>query len=121
VLDDIIEKISEGWTPSKRILLFEIENFKDRLFVKLLIGPGDQSYRKRLLEFFRMEQGFYRRSRLELRRMWHTVYTKDFLVKKDYEGNDISEIKEKLDKRIAEFINGDLAKINSFFQDNWKR
>jgi len=121
VLDDSIEKISEGWTASKRILLFEFENFKDRLFVKLLLGPGDQSYRKRLLELFRIEPGFYRRSRLELRRMWHTVYTKDFLIKKDYESNDISEIKKKLDKKFAEFINGDLVKINSFFQDNWKR
>lgn len=121
VLDNIIEKISEGWTPSRRILLFEIENFKDRLYLKLLIGPGDQSYRKRLLELFRIEPGFFRRSKLELKKMWHSVYTKELLVKKDYEGKEISEIKEKLDKKFTEFITGDLIKINSFFQDNWKR
>jgi len=121
VLDDNIDKISEGWTPSKRILMFEFEISKNKLNLKLIIGPGDQSYRKRLLEYFRREPGFYERSRLELRRMWHTVYIKDFLSKRDYEGHDISEIKTKLDKKLTEFINGDLKKINCFFQDNWKR
>lgn len=120
VIDERIEKISEGWTASKRILMFELDNSKSRLFLKLLIGPGDQEYRTKLLEFFRKEQAFYRRARLGLKRMWHTVYTRDFLTKKDYESNDITIIKSKLHSKLAEFINGDLQKINSHFLTDWK-
>lgn len=64
ILDGLIKKVSEGWTPSKRILLFEFDNSKSKLFLKLMIGPGDQDYRAKLLEFFRKEQAFFRRSDL---------------------------------------------------------
>jgi hypothetical protein len=120
VLDNRIKKISENWTSSKRILLFEFDNSKNRLFLKLLIGPGDQEYRKKLLEFFRKDQNFFRRSRLDLRKSWHTVYTNEFLSGKDMEEGDFSEIRSIVDKKFKEFMDGDLIKINCYFSDNWK-
>ena len=120
-LENLIEKICEGWTNSKRILLFELENYKERLFLKLIIGPGDQNYRNRLIEHFRKESSFYKRAYLELRKKWHTVYTKEFLGKNDYEGNESEDLKLKVGKKLADFVNGDLAKINNFFQENWSK
>lgn len=121
ILEDLIEKNGEGWTNSKRILLFEIENYKERLFLKLIIGPGDQNYRNRLIECFRKDKSFYKRAYLELRQKWHTVYTKEFLRKNDYEGNESEDLKLKVGKIFADFVNGDLVKINNFFQENWSK
>ena len=44
---------SEGWTRSKRILLFEIWNYPGSLDLKLFVGPGLNSTRQRLFEMVR--------------------------------------------------------------------
>lgn len=38
--DTVALLYSEGWTPSKRILLLEVWNYPDSLDLKLYIGPG---------------------------------------------------------------------------------
>jgi hypothetical protein len=119
-LDKLIPKISEGWTASKRLLLFEFDNSRGRLFLKLLIGPGNQNLRTKLLEFFRQEKSFFKRAYLELRPKWHTVYTKEFTRKRDYEETDILDIKEKINNKFQHFLKNDLVKINKFFEDKWE-
>jgi hypothetical protein len=42
---DFVPKKGEKWTPTKRILLFEIESSANSVDIKFLIGPGDQSIR----------------------------------------------------------------------------
>jgi len=118
-LDELIPKISEGWTASKRILIYEFDNSKDRLFLKLVIGPGDQEFRAKLIELFRQDKGFYKRAYLELRQKWHTVYTKEFMQKKDYEDTDIVDIRGKIARKFNDFIKTDLVKINNFFKEKW--
>jgi len=120
-LDNLIERKSEGWTQTKRILLFELDNSENRLLLKLIIGPGDNNYRNRLLEFFRRDQKFYKRAHLELRKMYHTVHTKEFLGKSDYENNESEDLKSKIGEKFNKFIKGDLEKINKDFQKNWKK
>jgi len=50
-LERMIEKIGEGWTKSKRIFLFEFNNYDRRLVLRLIIGPGPQDFREKLFEF----------------------------------------------------------------------
>ena len=38
------------WTPSNRLLLFEVKNSGDSLRLSLLIGPGERSVREKLFE-----------------------------------------------------------------------
>lgn len=41
---------SSGWTPSRRILLFEFRNWERSLDLKLWVGPGDQRLREMLID-----------------------------------------------------------------------
>ncbi len=44
---------AQGWTPSKRILIFEVWNYPDSLDLHLFMGPGPEAIRQGLLEMVR--------------------------------------------------------------------
>lgn len=117
ILDSLIDRVSEGWTSSKRILLFEIEIREYRLALKLIIGPGDQEYRESLLDVcIRKGKLFKLAERAYIGKKWHTVYQKEFLKQIDFEDTTEDDLKAKIDKKLTEFMNDDLIEINESFQ-----
>jgi hypothetical protein len=120
VLDSLIEKASEGWSASKRILLFEFGNYDKRLVLLFYVGPGPAEYRDRLLEFFRGRPDIFKLVSRTIGKKWHAVYKKEFLRKGDLEGATIDELKPKIDKKMSEFLEEDLPKINEYFEQNWR-
>jgi len=121
VLDNLIKKISEGWSSSKRILLFEFSNYQKRLALRLYIGPGEQGYRTRLIEFFKKDPALFKLAVRTFGKKWHAVYQKEFLRKKDYENSTMDDLKPLIDKKLSEFLNEDLVKINTCFEKNWAK
>lgn len=115
-LDKCIPRVGEGWTKSKRILLFEFENRENKLALKLIIGPGDETTRKKLHNISQSNGGVLNKSNLSLTAQWRTVYKIDFLKKKDYEDTDIEQLKNRIEARLDEFIKEDLVKIEEIFQ-----
>lgn len=121
-LEKLVDKISEGWTKSKRILLFDFENRDTRLVLRLYVGPGNIDYRERLLRFFKEDKQKTKLFKLALRtfgKKWHRVYQKEFLRKQDYDDATIDELKEKIDKKFTDFFSEDLTKINRYFKEMW--
>ena len=47
---DFLPRVSDGWTSSRRILLFEIENYRSKISCGLILGPGPQEMRTRIYE-----------------------------------------------------------------------
>lgn len=119
-LDGVIERVSEGWSKSKRILLFEFTNNDERLHLNLYLGPGPDDYRNRLFKFFCKDPKLFRLTQRKFGAKWHAVYQKKFLTKKDIENAAFSDLSEIIDKKWDDFINGDLQKILGHFKNRWK-
>ena len=47
---DFIPKIGDGWTNTKRVLLFEIQNWDTGITLKMIIGPSVDKIRERIYD-----------------------------------------------------------------------
>ena len=119
-IDSKVDKISEGWTNSGRILLFEFGNHDKRLVLKLIIGPGDQEYRTRLYEFCKAMPELFTLSDTTLYSKFKTVYQKGILSAKEYEDKSIEDLKPIINKRIVAFLENDYKRINDYFEQSWE-
>ena len=118
--DSIIDKISEGWVKSKRMFLFEFVNYNKKLFVKLLIGPGDDEYRKKLFDICSKNSPLFKLTqRKTFGTKWQTVYQKRFLSEKDFDNAEMSDLSETIDSKWNELVNKDLPKIEEHFRKHW--
>jgi len=125
ILDSFFEKISEGWTKSKRIFLFNFCNYDRRLVLNLGIGPGPQEYREKIRDACMLNPSLFKLSGRKFYRKWHTVFQKKFLDRKDFEDTQSGNVVEfevicsKIEKKWNDFLTNDLSKIEEHFQNNW--
>lgn len=119
-LERVIEKKGEGWTKSKRMLLFEFNNYDMRLVLRLIIGPGPQDYREKLFEFCGSLKSILKLTNKLYGKKWQTVYQKEFLGKKDFENPIFEDLVEKIDSKWNDFLNSDLRQIEEHFSQNWE-
>jgi len=114
-----ILKKGEGWTPSKRMLLFEFKNLEARLGLYLLIGPGPNEIREKLFELSKQKRytpplkAFQR----VLGRKHQTIYQFSFLTKRDYENSDLDGMQTKIKKQWAIFISKELPRLNEILKE----
>ena len=121
VIESYVDKISEGWTKSKRMVLFEITLYENRLPLGLYIGPGDNAYRNKLYEFFLKNKSFFKHADRTLGAKWHCVYQKELIKVKNVDEVDLEEMKIKVGKRIDEFVKTELQTIHEHFKSHWKK
>ena len=117
VVDNKFKKVGEGWSSSGRIVMFEFYNYENRLALRLYIGPGEQNYRNTLIDIFKTNPNLFNLTNRAFGKKWHAVYAKDFLKKRDYENKTIEDIKPMINKRFAEFLDGDLKEIEQFISN----
>lgn len=89
-IDDLIEKKGRDWTSTKRILLFEINIRYERIVLKLLIGPGDDSIRQKLYDVAVKNTHIFKRVAGKLTIKWTQIYSKEIMPKnyiEKYESN----------------------------------
>lgn len=120
LLDNMIEKISEGWVKSKRIFLFEFYNYDNRLVLNLYIGPGPKNYRQKLFDFCCKNDSLFKLTKRKFGTKWHSVYQKRFLIKKDFVDATFEDLSTIIDKKWNDFISNDLIKIHEYFNEGWK-
>ena len=119
-MDSLVKALGEGWTKSKRILLFEIYLYENRVALRLYIGPGDTEYREVLRQFFLKKKDLFKFVDRKFGSKWHAVYQDNFLTKKDFEGKDSDELKAKVDKKLTAFFEKDLPMIENHFNEAWE-
>lgn len=120
-LDSIVEHTGEGWTKSKRILLFEFSLYDIRVVLRLYIGPGDNEYRKKLQDLFLKNKKLFKLVDRKFGTKWHAVYQKEYLRKRDFEDDDSEKMKEKIEKKLVEFMESDLPSIHEHFETYWNK
>jgi hypothetical protein len=100
----------EGWTPSKRILLFEFKN-TDSLKLGLVIGPthsGDAEVRQRLFQASKANGEVFRGASKSLYGKWTTIWLHGFLTRKELETLDEEVQNQKVQHEWQRFIANDL-------------
>ena len=120
-LDKLILKNGEGWTSTKRIFLFEIVNAENKLYIKVIIGPGDNMIREQLIEIAKSNKDIYNRGSKKPGSKWYTIHKKDLLNKNNFKESDTQTILEIVEKRFNKFINNNLDKLEETIINNWNK
>lgn len=118
-LDDIVPKEGEGWTVSKRVLLFEFGNWDYKLVLRLYIGPGNDEIRNRLYQIAQMDTKLFNKSARKLGTKWLAIYQKEYLKPKEYEELGTEELTEQISQRFEVFLSDDLTRIESHLSNKW--
>lgn len=105
---DFFPKNGEGWTPSKRILLFEIVNYNKEVNLVLLIGPGDSAIRESIYELAKTNTVFNKTS-AKLAKKWASIYKIKLSSIASLDGKSKEEIKEKLNIALNKFLKNDFV------------
>ena len=106
----------EGWTRSKRMLLFEFANTPDRLALKFIIGPGPIETRQKLFDLATANKPFLKPSFSALGKSFSTIYSHEYLSSKAYENNDVDEMEQTIKKKWKQFVDSDLGKIRDILK-----
>jgi PD-(D/E)XK nuclease superfamily len=101
---------SSGWTPSGRILLFEVWNYPGSVDMKLFIGPGSEITRERLLEMVRANSEILRMPR-RVNRRWIAIYSSHLLKQEDHEDLEQEEFERKIHRQWRVFLDRNLPHI----------
>ena len=108
-LDFDVLRQGSGWTPSGRMLLFEIVNSEDSLSAKLLIGPGPTDVRQKLFDAALAKKSVFN-SVSKFYPQWITIFAHKLLSKKSYELPD-AEFEEELRKQWNKFSGKELQEV----------
>lgn len=115
---DFIPKEGEGWTKTKRMLLFDIGNKPRGTDLYLVIGPGPEESRAKLHEIAREDPILFSltKNKRNIGKYWSSIYKRAILKPKDYEDKEAEEIKELLEEKLERLKTTDLAKIVGHFR-----
>ncbi|WP_411842814.1 PD-(D/E)XK nuclease family protein [Salinicoccus sp. HZC-1] len=117
-LDEHIAKTSEGWTESGRILLFEVANFKDKLFLKLVIGPGDSEHRERLHKTALRHPSTFKRLSKRLSPQYCSMFLTDIYKHDEGRENDPVQMMQEIESKLKSFMDNRLEEIEKVFIEN---
>lgn len=102
---------ASGWTPSRRMLLFQFWNPPQRLQLSLVIGPGPERIRRSLFDFMLDNQPPFKPSRRVLSRMWNTVWQRTILSADVYEGASRGDLEQRIAQQWETFIGEDYSRL----------
>jgi len=105
-----------GWTSTGRILLFQFDNFKDSLKLRLYIGPGPGPLRGKLFRIAKENGGIFRTMSREPNQKWNTIFDRLFLAPEDYRDASEEDLRGKIRTLWQEFLNSDLPKLSAILE-----
>lgn len=108
---DFLARVGEGWTPSKRLLLFEFENYNNGLSLKLVLGPGEQELRDRVHRLISDHPKVFNRAQQKLYPKWWSCHIEKWLGPKEYNELDLPGVKAEIERRLGQFLEERLPKI----------
>lgn len=119
-LDSSIPKEGDGWTNTKRILLYEIQLKNDSIQVKLIVGPGNSSWREKLYgAAVANKYGQFKGTLSTLTGKWTQIFSKELMPKGYYEkhNEDLESIMAELKKQFDSFYETDVLTQEKVLSD----
>ncbi len=105
----------QGWTRTKRILLFEFYNGPEKLRLSLIIGPGPEDIRQRLFENA-LNNRLFRPPFRTLMKKYNTIFISDWLTSKMLKEASVDELEVEIKKKWRHFMEHDLPSIQEFLE-----
>jgi hypothetical protein len=102
----------EGWTKSKRILLFEIKNAQNSVKLFLYIGPGPREIRELLFTMAKQHEPPFQHIFTNLGAKWSSIYTRTLISTKHYENKTKEELQSTIENQWEYFLKNDLPKMD---------
>lgn len=110
-IDLKIPALGNGWTASKRILIFEVQNRSDKLVLKLIIGPGDDNIREKIYYAANQNRELFKGMLNNLTAQYSQIYVKEILPKNYVDKLDFEKIQERIKKELDVFFDNDCKRI----------
>jgi hypothetical protein len=110
---DRLPRDGVGWTPSKRMLLFEIDISKNGMFLKLVLGPGDESFRQALQAVITANPTVFNKASTKVYPKWWTCHTEKWLTPAQVDELDPGELKALVVQRFDKFVTERLPTIRT--------
>ena len=110
--DDLIPKVGDGWTSTRRVLLFEFQNEMESLRLKLIIGPGGVDVREKLFHIAQAQKAHFKPTMALLGKKWNEIFSRSLLSQKSYADADEDELKKKIQEHWRRFLESDLPEIS---------
>lgn len=108
-LDELLGKKGSGWTSTKRLLLFEVQNRNHKVELKLIIGPGDEDLRKQIYEVAKENQNIFKPRKYSPQ--YTQIFTKEILPNHFDENPNFENLYEQIHKNFEKIVEQDLVKI----------
>lgn len=94
----------DGWTPSKNMLLFEFQNFPNRLTLNLVLGPGPAETRGRLFEALKSQPPISPPTKT-LNSKWNVLWMEELLSREAFDADlSAEDAKATLTKKWDTFL-----------------
>ncbi len=111
--DDLaFQKTCQGWTSSRRTLLFQFWNVPEYLGLGLYVGPGNETMKHKIYEIIKEVRvpGIKTNPKIK-ENNWNEVFAVKILSKSDYADGDLEEIQRKISDFFQKFLEHDLPKF----------
>jgi len=109
---DFLPKEGEGWTKTKRILLFEIVNYGKEVNLFLYIGPGNSDIRESIYDLVK-ENPIFNKTAAQLTKKWAAIYKIKLATVSRLDGKTKAEITEKLASQLNKFLENEYLPIEN--------
>lgn len=110
---DELPTVGEGWTSTGRMLLFEFANSDEKVFLKLLLGPGPDDIRSAIHEHVQDHKEIFNRAHYKFYPKWWTFRGSKWITKKQYSELSLEELEQILRERMEKLFTEDIPKIES--------
>lgn len=90
---DALPKAGKGWVPSNRMVLCEVGQSAEALWLKILIGPGDEDLRRALVERVQQLGDVFNRSSRRVYPQFWSFHLENWVKKKVFEEDDLEKVK----------------------------
>jgi len=107
----------EGWTRTRRLLLFQFNNLPSQLALTLVIGPGTEATRRRLLDLVLTHPDTFNPSWRQLGKYWNTVLQREVVASNLLTGQDFEFVEETIRSYWSSFVSETLPWLNKLVME----
>lgn len=108
---DRFPRIAEGWTKSGRLVLFEFENYNEKVVLRLVLGPGPEAARSLFREHVSEQDDVFNRAKKKSGVKWWCFHRLSWLSKKPYVELPQEELAAHLSEKLTNFVERDLPAL----------
>jgi hypothetical protein len=110
----------DGWTKTRRLLLYQFNNTPKQLVLTLVIGPGPDETRRRLLDTVLSRNDVFNPSWKQLGKSWNTVYQREILGAAALTDSEFDLAAEAIRNAWNDFISNTLPdQMAVFASEDW--